>query len=216
MSLLGNLQNLFGKMGARITGHETESASVTTATPDSSSDSFSGVLGPSAMGGLAGLMSGRGMSGMLKGVLLGGGAALLWNKYKDRIMGDAQPAPSSLMPAASDADRARRMIRALVFAAKADGQVSANEKTAIARQSQQIGPQARHFVEQALEEQLDPRLVAEGVTDPEEALQLFTMSCASADADNFMTKNYLDALAKALGIPEDVQTDLMNKIKTAS
>lgn len=216
MSLLGNLQNFFGRLGESITGAGetgTQGGAVTASAADVPSNSLSSMLGPAAMGGLVGLLSGRGMSGLLKGGLLGGGAALLWDKYKNRISDENKGKPGYGASTVSDADRAHRMIRALVFAAKADGHISDSEKTAISRQIKELGTQAQNLVQQAMNEPLDPNLIARDVSDPEEALQLFTISCAVADSDNFMVGNYLDALASALNIPRDVRQDLLSKVK---
>jgi uncharacterized membrane protein YebE (DUF533 family) len=136
-----------------------------------------------------------------------------------------QPEPMSGAPAAdplaasmsqwnasqsSSQDRAARLVRALVFAAKSDGHIDEKEQAAISEQVRRLnmGPEAQTIVEQALSEPLDPARIADGVQNAQEALEVFALSCAVLDVDHFMERSYLDALAKALNIPDEVKNDL--------
>lgn len=184
---------------------------------------LSKLLAPAALGGLAGVLLGnksmRKQVGKLgkNALLLGGGAAigtLLWNKYRDRVKENHRADPQyGLQHAPADA-RARRLVQALVFAAKSDGHIDADEQQAIddslARMA--LGDEARRWVREALDQPLDPQLLSAGVQDEEEALAIYTLSCATIDIDHFMERSYLDALAQALGIPADVAHDLERDI----
>ena len=64
-------------------------------------------------------------------------------------------------------------------------------------------------------EPLDPARIAQGVRTPEEALELYALSCAVIDVDHFMERGYLDALAEALRIPANVRADLTAKVASA-
>jgi uncharacterized membrane protein YebE (DUF533 family) len=172
------------------------------------------LLGPGVLGGLTGaFLPGKG--GALK---TGGAAALasmLWNKYKDRILPPEQTASASpAMPqaavAASASPATVRLIRAMVFAAKSDGRIDDQEQAAINDRLGQLqaGPETAQLAAQALNEPLDPHLVADGVSDPQEAMALFLASCAVIKADQFMENTYLEALAKALGVPADMIKDI--------
>ncbi len=176
-----------------------------------------GLLGPAVLGGLAGaLFTSKAARGIAGGALLAGGGALLWNKYKDRLgqIYQADPDPALGGPPSSPEERAKRLVRALVFAAKSDGHIDDKERQAIQTNlgSLNIGADAEALVQQALDEPLDPKLIAEGVRNEEEALEVYTLSCAVIDVDHFMERSYLDALAAALKIPADVQKDLEAKI----
>jgi len=187
------------------------------------------IFGPGLLGGLIGaFLPGKG--GMLKA---GGATALatmLWNKYKDQILPPASPAntsaPAALnVPAppltASDGTTldapTSRIIRAMVYAAKSDGHIDDSEKSAISQRLSQLnaGPAASQLVAQAMGEPLDPAKVAAGVTDPQEAMALFLASCSVIDIDNFMENAYLDGLAKALGLPDEMKQEIQNEARKA-
>lgn len=175
------------------------------------------LLGPAALGGLAGaLFGGKGaIGGALKGAMVASGGAYLWDKYKDRFREHNVDEPQFQGSTSSrPAERAERMIRAMIYAAKADGHIDDSEKEKILQQikSMNLGQQGQEIVNKALQEPLDPRVVAKGVTDEEEALQVFALSCAVISLDNALEKNYIDSLAHALYIPDDLKVDLENKI----
>lgn len=111
-------------------------------------------------------------------------------------------------------ERAVRLVRALVFAAKSDGHIDEKEQKAIYDNLQKlnIGTDAQALVQKALNEPLDPALIADGVKNEQEALELYALSCSVLDVDHFMERSYLDALAKALHIPDDVKSDLEKQI----
>lgn len=174
-----------------------------------------GILGSSALGGLIGAITGgKALHGALGGALLAGGVRL-WNRYRQRVQeeSEAKAGPTyGSAPAPAD-ERAARIIRALVYAAKADGHIDEQEKSAISRQVAQLrlGPEGERLVRQAMDEPLEPENIAQGVKTPDEALEIFTLSLAVLNVDNFMERSYLDGLAKALNIPEDVKSDMLAK-----
>ena len=49
----------------------------------------------------------------------------------------------------------------------------------------------------ALAQPLDPQRLAEGIIDPQEALEIYYVSCAVIDIDHFMERSYLNALGDA-------------------
>lgn len=175
------------------------------------------LLGPAALGGLAGALFGKkSITGALKGAMVASGGAYLWDKYKDRFReyNAEEPQFQGGSTTSRPAERAERMIRAMIYAAKADGHIDDLEKTKIVAQIKQmnLGQQGQEVVNKALQDPLDPTEIARGVTDEEEALQLFALSCASISLDNALEKNYIDSLAQALYIPNDIKTDIENKI----
>lgn len=130
MDLLQNIQNIFGV----DFGDSGNSRTQLTAQQDSS---LSQLFTPAVLGGLAGaLFSGKGRSGLLKGALLAGGGAYLWNKYKDRMKQANIDNPQYVQRGSDPQDRASRIIRALVYAARSDGHVDEQERAAI---NEQVG-----------------------------------------------------------------------------
>lgn len=206
MNILQNLQDIIGQ-------------GVSGLKDGKNLDNLSGLLGPAALGGLAGaLLTSKAARGIVGGALLAGGGAMLWNKYKDRFQGvypqDAS-APAGAPPAPSQTrERAERLVQALVFAAKSDGHIDDKEQRAISDNLQKlnIGTDAQQLVQDALNQPLDPNLIAKGVTSEEEALQIYALSCAAIDVDHFMERSYLDALAQALKIPPDIKKELEAKL----
>ena len=179
------------------------------------------LLGPAALGGLAGLLLGGGK--LKNAVMFGGGAALasvLWDKYKGRLQ-NAQPQAQNAPPLALEASRpdvlAATLIKAMVFAAKSDGHIDAREQQAIYKSIQEmnLGADAEAIVQQAMNEPLDPGAIARNVRTPEEAMEVFLVSCSVIEVDHFMESSYLDALGKALHIPPDVQAGILKDIQQA-
>ena len=184
---------------------------------------LSKLLSPGALGGLAGLLVANKSSRKLLakyggGALLAGGGAVagtvLWNKYKERIRAAHQGEPQYGQQASPIDKRAERLILALVFAAKSDGHIDDAEREAIDQHLRDAGieNEGRALVEQALELPLDPARLADGIQNEEEALELYFLSCAAINADHFMERSYLNALGDALGIPDDVRTEVERDI----
>ncbi|MEI7367429.1 tellurite resistance TerB family protein [Pectobacterium colocasium] len=185
------------------------------------------MLKPAALGGLAGVLlsnkSTRKIMGSLgkNALIIGGSAAagvVLWNQYKKRVRDTHQDDPQFGTQSSADNIRARRLIQALVFAAKSDGHIDATEKQRIDENIQQLqlGSEAHRWVQEAIEQPLDPVLLAKDVKNEEEALEIYFLSCAVIDVDHFMEKSYLDALATELKIPQDVRQSITNELTSPS
>jgi len=185
---------------------------------------LSKLLVPGALGGLAGLLVANKSSRKLlakygTGALLAGGGAIagtvLWNKYKDKVRTAHQGEPQFGQHTSPIDVRTERFILALVFAAKSDGHIDDQERSAIEQQMQEAGveEQGRALVAQAIEQPLDPVRLAQSVKNEEEALELYFLSCAAIDIDHFMERSYLNALGDALKIPHDVREGIEKDIQ---
>ena len=212
----GGLGNLGGALGSYL-----------------NKDNLSKLLGPAALGGLAGALMGNSKSGgtAQKALLLGGGAALgmfAWDRYKKQIeealaakTGQPFPAtagPSSVQPVASQPDeRAKRLIHAMIFAARSDGNMDDNERTAIEQKvkSLSLGADTEQIVQKAMRMPVDPETIAGEVKNADEALETYVVSRSVINEDQFMERNYLQALAKALNIPDNVQQGIEADIQKA-
>ena len=191
-------------------------------------DNLSKLLGPAALGGLAGaLMGGRGgannSGGMGKALLLSGGAALgmmALDRYKKQVeQAQAQnPRMSAQQPASPIDERIKRLITAMVFAARADGNMDEGERQAVEQKvkSLSLGPDGERAVQQAMTVPVDPNALAVGVKNADEALETYLVSRSVVNVDQFMERNYLQALAKALNIPESVQQGIEADIAKAA
>ncbi|RWR03830.1 membrane protein [[Pantoea] beijingensis] len=190
----------------------------------SSGEGLAKMLAPGALGGLAALLVTSKSSRKLltkygkNALILGGGAAagtLLWNKYKQRI-GEAHRDEPQFGQQVTPVDaRVERLITALVFAAKSDGHIDAQEREAIEQQIHQsdMGEAGEKIIQRAIEQPLDPQLLARDVKNEDEALELFFLSHAVIDVDHFMERSYLQALGDALNIPQDVRDGIAEDIK---
>ena len=230
MNLLQQLQGMLGNAA----GAPSSQNSPQTSAPFGGA--LQGLLGPALLGGLAGaLLTSKTARGIAGGALLAGTGAAIWNQLKNRMQesnaADAPYSPSGQQPTASlpgaaqpafpaqaqstPRERAERLVRALVFAAKSDGHIDAQEQAAIYDnlKNLEIGSDAQTLVQQAMNEPLDPSLIANGVKSEEEALEVYAVSCAVVDIDHFMERSYLDALAAALKIPADVKSELEKQMR---
>jgi uncharacterized membrane protein YebE (DUF533 family) len=100
-------------------------------------------------------------------------------------------------------DTALLMLRAMISAAKADGQIDQGEMDRILSKLSEAGsdPEARDFVLSEMRGPLDlDRLVA-GVRTPQQAAQVYAASLLAIDVDTPAEKDYLDRLARTLNLP---------------
>ncbi len=167
-------------------------------------------LGKGALaGGALGMLLGRGrMGGGL--VKMGGLAALgmmaykAYGSYQQDKTGAAattsQPQTVDRLPAPAAEHHSQVLLSALVAAAKADGHVDARERELIGQGLKRAGADAEleAWLHAELAKPLDPVDVAAAVDSPELASEVYLLSLAVVEQQNFMEKAYLDGLAKAL------------------
>jgi len=186
-------------------------------------DGIGKLLAPTARGGLVGVLLANKSSRKLVGkfgknaLIIGGSAAVgavLWNKYKQRVKETHQNEPQFGLQTTPVDLRAKRLVQALVFAAKSDGHIDAEEKLAIdhSLEQLQVGEEAQKWVQEAIEQPLNPDLLAQSVKNEDEALEVYYLSCMVIDVDHFMERGYLDALAQSLKIPADVKQGIENDV----
>ncbi len=103
----------------------------------------------------------------------------------------------------------------MIFAAKSDGVIDASEQQAIQEtiHQLQLGQDAEQVINQAMNEPLDPRAVAQGVNSQEEALEVYLVSSSVIEVDHFMESSYLDALARELNIPPELKAEIAAEIE---
>lgn len=122
--------------------------------------------------------------------------------------------PAALPPA--DA-KALLLLEAMVFAARADGHIDAKEQEHIhnAVASMFPGQNMTALMDSLLTKPLDPSLLAAQISTPEEAHDLYRLSCMIVDVDHFMERGYLDGLAAALCIPAERKVQLEQEVLQA-
>ena len=170
-----------------------------------------------AAGGLGGLVlgtqTGRAIAGSAARIgalaLIGGLAYKAFQNYqagKPLITGasppEAAPAGSGFETAAVTNESATHYIRAMIAAAAADGRIDGAEQAKIIASLKQGGVDsgAEEFLANELNNPATAQSLADSVESPEEAIQLYTAARIAIEPDSPHEKQFLGALASALGI----------------
>lgn len=203
-------KNIGESLGSLMDTAKKQTAGLSKATPGG----VGGLLGAGALGALLGAFMSK---GALQNVALVGAGAVAWNFYQKWSQGrkGAQPAASvavqstALAPAELD-PTARLLLRAMVFAARADGHIDATEQERISQVVAQMlpGQDANALLGRLMNDPIDPGLLASEIQSAEQGEDLFRLSCMIVDIDHFMERSYLDALATVLHITESRKAEL--------
>ncbi len=167
------------------------------------------------LGALAGaLLGGGGKS--LGGALGGGVMALLGTMAYQALKGaGSQPSevPLGLVEPQSEAERqaleqkAEIVLKAMINAAKADGQIDRGEIQRIVGKLKETGmaEEAQQYVMTEMQKPIDtPALVAAVRGQPALAAQVFAASLLAIEVDTPAEKKYLDQLEAGLGLQPEV------------
>ena len=102
---------------------------------------------------------------------------------------------------------------AMIDAAKADGQVDQQELTKIMNSMKNagIGQDGMNYVIQKLQGPMETAKIVSAVKGrPELAAQVYSASVMTIEVDTQAERNYLDKLAKAMGLSQDVVNQIEN------
>ena len=147
-------------------------------------------------GGAAGAMAGMGgLMSALGGGMAGG--AEQTSAMIDSLMGNS---------AATDAmeQNAKLMIRAMIQAAKADGEIDADERAKIMDHLGDIDAAERAFIEAELDAPVDAMALAND-TSQQMAAQVYAAALMTVKVDNLDEAQYLNALANGLNLTEETR-----------
>jgi uncharacterized membrane protein YebE (DUF533 family) len=119
-------------------------------------------------------------------------------------MGSGERAPEPA-PAELDDAHAMLLIRAMIAAANADGQITPDERERITSKLEQAGagPEERAVLERELESPRSVEQIVREVDGPETAVQVYLASRLAMNPDTAAERAYLDFLAARLNIPAD-------------
>jgi uncharacterized membrane protein YebE (DUF533 family) len=192
-------------------------------------------LGASGLGALAGAVLGGRKGDTLRGVIGGGALAVLGKLAYDAMQersraqaaggtgagagGGAAAAPSAgdtivpgggwgvapARPASEEEAGARLLLRAMVSAAKADGQIDGREMQRVLQKLDEAGtdPEDKGFVLDEMRKPVDvDALAREAGGSPEVAAQVYAASLLAIEVDTPAERDYLRRLASALGLDE--------------
>lgn len=178
-----------------------------------------GFAGGLAGGALANVLAGKkarkltGSALQLGGLALVGGLAYkAWQNHQQRAGGAAghdvtiAPADSAFLPESNDTAGAGELslllARAMIAAAKADGQIDTRESQTILNQinSLDMPAEAKAFLFEEYGRPLDVQALTAAVDSPEHAAEVYTASVLMVDPPSPPEQIYLDTLARELGL----------------
>lgn len=109
---------------------------------------------------------------------------------------------SHVPPASPEEERAFLLLRAMIAAAKADGDVDPEERARILGRLKAAGADARiqRFVETELARPVDLYAITSGVRDAATAAEVYAASLVAIRVDTEAERRYLDHLAMRLGL----------------
>lgn len=191
------------------------------------------------LGGLLGGGAGGGLGGALGGALGGGGgtqsrsggtnyAALAslgmmafqayqaWQRSQASSAPQQTPQTANLLAGPEIEEHSHAVLRALIAAAKADGEIEAREQQMI---DGEIGkhtddPQLQQWFAAEVSKPLDAHEVAQAASgDPAVAAEMYLVSVILVDDQRDAERSYLDELAAALQIDPDLQVHLEQQAK---
>jgi uncharacterized membrane protein YebE (DUF533 family) len=178
-------------------------------------------LAVGGLGALAGALLGGG-GGATRGALGGGAMALLGSLAIEALQGLSRPStgdtptavPSDLplglrTPANADEEQALEseamvILKAMVNAAKADGQIDDGEQQRILGKLQEAGAdaEARAFVQAEMRRPLDLEGLLREIPNTQMAAEVYAASLLAIEVDTPAERQYLRQLAQGLGLDE--------------
>ncbi|KIK84149.1 tellurite resistance TerB family protein [Pseudomonas sp. W15Feb9B] len=189
------------------------------------------------LGGLLGGGSGGGLGGALGGALGGGTQSrsggnnyaalaslgmMAFQAYQAWQRSQASAAPQQIPPTANllagpeVEEHSHAVLRALIAAAKADGEIDTREQQMINSEISKHtdDPQLQQWFESEIAKPLDANEVAEAANgDPAMAAEMYLVSVILVDDQQDAERNYLDELAAALQIDPQLQVHLEQQAK---
>ena len=163
-----------------------------------------------ALGGLLGGNQGGagGLGGLLSG-LGGGGAAKQGGDIGDILgsfMGDPQQA-AQIQPTVDQEHQAEILLRAMLNAAKSDGQIDKAEQERIVEHLGDISASEKQFLRDEMSAPLHTAAFIRSIPKGMEQ-QVYLMSLTSIDLDHKAEAQYLHQLAQGLGISQQACNDI--------
>lgn len=94
------------------------------------------------------------------------------------------------------------LIRAMIAAAKADGEIDPEERRRILERLSEVSEEERAFLEVEMEKPLDLDELITEVSGAETAAEVYTVSLLAIDLDTSAEVKHLKKLARGLGLSE--------------
>ncbi len=163
-----------------------------------------------AAGALALLLSSRSARKVATLGGLAGLGVLAYRAHKDGKMPSTLDDVIGLIKGPKAEARAQTLLRAMVAAAKADGDIHPDELAAIQAQ----GKGGESLLTAALQQAPDARAIAALSGSSQESREIYAASCRIADGLNPKERDYLDRLAMALRLDPDAAAAIETQVRT--
>jgi uncharacterized membrane protein YebE (DUF533 family) len=110
------------------------------------------------------------------------------------------------------------LVRAMIAAAKADGEVDAEERARIVARLRTVGADddARRFVDEELAKPVDLYAITAEVRDAATAAEVYAASLAAIQVDTEAERQYLDNLALRLGLDRGTVDGLHRRLASST
>ncbi len=103
-------------------------------------------------------------------------------------------------------ERSKILLRAMIAAAKADGHIDKKEIAIMKEQiiELKLSDDVAKLLEEEMTKPLDVQEIADFAENQEMAAEIYLVSSIMTDKENSMEKEYLDTLARTMGVPDDL------------
>lgn len=211
-----NVQGLINSVSSQLSGSKKGGSS------SSGGFDVKSLLGGGALGMLMGSSRGRSMGGKAAKYAALAGVGMMamkaWQNYQGKSSSSASSAgegqPLEELQGQAQEQRSLEVLQAVIWAARADGHIDAEERALITEQIQQLGAddELHAWVQRQLEAPLDAQALASQADSPQAAREIYLTSAAVIDEQNAMERAWLDELGSALGIEEGVRQELEKQL----
>ena len=109
------------------------------------------------------------------------------------------------------------IIKAMVFAVRADGVIDQNEHRCMCDLISKILPNmdANSVISAFMQTPIDPSALARQVVSKEQASEIYALSCMAIDIDHYLERGYLDTLSKELGLDSDETSAIESQVSAS-
>lgn len=169
--------------------------------------------GLGALLGGAGGQQGGGLGGLLSSLSGGGqqGSSEQQSGGLGGLLNDAFQGKESAQPTQDQEQQAEVMLRAMISAAKSDGEIDAEEQRKITEHLGDVSTEELELVRQIMKEPQDlPGLISSVPAGMEQ--QVYLMSLLAINLDSKAEAQYLDQFAKGLNINEQQSNEIHAKL----